>query len=92
MDKARDSAAGHLYVEQAQYHVVHGVDTRRHSGNARTFLFQNGVYTSVGTLVTTPVWPSARKLAVRVSAHTGNRVRPNAGIKQQAPGEHSQPK
>jgi len=27
-------------VEQAQYHVVHGVDTRRHSGNSRTFLFQ----------------------------------------------------
>jgi len=79
-------------VEQAQYQVVQGVDTRRHSGNARTFLFQNGVYIGVGALVATPVWPSARKLAVRVSAHTGNRVRPNAGIKQQAPGEHSQPK
>jgi hypothetical protein len=34
-----------------------------------------------------PVWPSARKLVVRVSAHPGNRVGPNAGIKQQAPGE-----
>ena len=44
-----------LYVEQAQYHVVHGVDTRRHSGNSRTFLFQNSVYASVGALVTTLV-------------------------------------
>ena len=44
------------------------VDTHRHSGNSHTFLFQNGA------LVMNPVWSSARKLAVRVSAHSGNRV------------------
>ncbi len=42
------------------------VDTHRHSGNSHTFFFQNGTYISVGALVTNPVWPSARKLAVRV--------------------------
>ena len=52
------------------------VDTHRHSGNSHTFLSQNGTYTGIGPVVTNPVWSSARKLAVRVSAHSGNRVRP----------------
>ena len=50
------------------------VDTHRHSGNSHTFLFENDIHASIATLVTNPVWPSARKLAVRVSAHSGNRV------------------
>ncbi|MFQ3285245.1 MAG: hypothetical protein ACI944_001976, partial [Natronomonas sp.] len=44
-----------LYAEQAQYHAVHGVDTRRHSKRFRPFLLNTGVYISVGASVTTPM-------------------------------------
>jgi hypothetical protein len=63
---------------------------RHHSANFGMVLLHTVVYVSVGALVTTPVSPSAHQLTVRVSAHTGNRVCPDVGIKEQAPGEYVQ--